>query len=363
MDGRLRAAIPVALLLALALAGCMGGPHFENAGASEVTARSNLALAASAAKAWDPAARLVGIAGGETREGDEDFPSDPDVGNGLAVLWTYVYQGNDSSASRAFEVSADGTVVSKNESEAMGDYGMYAGGYAAAYQSYRASTQGRPAPLGEWPTDSDGALDAAMGNDSFAGVARHPNATLAEALGNTGVPGAWIVVANAEDHTVIAVVNATSGELATVQDLSQGGWQTSVQKAQATSAPKPSAAPRPPPQPVKMDEQGSLSNAKTQTTYAFHADAPMKGFVNLTASFNGDATRVGWAIVQGKKTVASGNVDVFQGGFVSRASDSTTVRLREGGDYTLVLTMEYVQGAVPLASASYQVTASLFPTS
>src|SRR5581483_1860330 len=176
MDGRLAATLSAALLLAMALAGCASQPHFENAGASEVSARANLDGATHAAKAWDKTAKLVAVAAAETSDENGDVPADPNVGNGLAVQWTYAFV-NTAGDSRYVDASADGTIVIKNETQAVDEYGAYMGGYAAAYQSYRSGSPD-PAPLGDWPVDSDGALRAAMENATFARAAKGLNATL-----------------------------------------------------------------------------------------------------------------------------------------------------------------------------------------
>lgn len=358
MDARLRVALPAALLLSLALAGCMGGPHFESAGVDEVSARENLDLATRAAHGWDAHARLVGVAGGENGEGDEDFPADPHVGDGLAVLWTYVFQNNESQT-RAFEVSADGTVVSKNESEAIQDYGAFAGGYAAAYQSYRASQTPKGEALADWSVDSDDALDAALDNATFKAAARQANATLAMGLGNTGVPNAWVLAAQGEEATVIAVVNATSGELVTVQDLSRYSYRDAAAAAAASQPTKvkPAATAGRAPRPVDLKDEGTLTATDTVRKLPFYGDAGLTGNLTLTARFQGDAEYLRWAIRDRAtdKVVLSGQVGgpLFGGGFPTGTTEKFAVKIKDASMYDLVLELFTAQGAVPLAQADY----------
>ncbi|GEM_PF-4521170 len=363
MHGRLSGIVPALLLLALAFTGCMGqGPHFENAGVKEVSAKRNADLAASAAKAWDKSAALVAVGGAEAQDApDPDLPADPDVGNGLATQWTYVYQSAEGK-SRAFEVSADGTVVSKNESEAFDDYGSYAGSYAAAYQSYRAqSADGKP--LGNWSWDSDAALAAALKNETFRGAARAPNSTLAEALGNTGVPDAWVFMASSPERSVIAAVNATSGEIVGIHDLSRYSWQGSMETQAAVAPPTPPTPPSTPnataAPPVHLHESGSLTPAQSTDTFRFHLAAPESGRLNVTMVSSGDVLSYGWSLMQGEKVIKTDNSGTFS---LSGVNDAMRLALDKPGDYSLVLDMSYVQGAVPLAKVSYDVGLDLVPS-
>lgn len=360
MHGRLWGVVPAVLLLALAFAGCMQqGPHFENAGATEVSARKNAELAASAAKAWDPAAKLVGIGGGESIDAPDDaLPADPDVGNGLAVQWTYVYQTAEGK-SRAFEVSADGTVISKNESEAMGDYGAYAGGYAAAYQSYRAQSSGKAEPLANWTWDSDAALGSAMKNETFRAAARAPNATLAEALGNAGVPDAWVFVASSGKTTVIAAVNATSGELAAVHDLSRYSWQDAAASTSSTTAVKPAAAKAPPANatPVHAHESGDLTPSEPDHAMKFRLDGAEPGIIKLSLKPSGDV------LDYGVQVTGPGYKRTYSGGFDGGQPQDISYRLpmAAAGSYVVTVTMDPAQGVVPLAKLSYAIDADFVP--
>jgi hypothetical protein len=282
------------------------------------------------------------------------------VGNGLAVQWTYVYQTAEGK-NRAFEVSADGTVVSKNESDAMSDYGAYAGGYAAAYQAYQAQASGDATPLANWSWDSDAALASALKNETFRDAARAPNATLAEALGNDGVPDAWVFVASASEKTVIAMVNATSGAVAGVTDLSRYSWQSAAASMAApaagmtTASTSDNATPRASAPPVHLHEEGTLTATAPAQRFPFHLGAPEAGHLNLTMSPHGDVTGYGWSILQGTKQVTGES-----NGLTLFASSDTARGVTLGpGDYTLELTMSSAQDLVPLASVDYTVALDL----
>jgi hypothetical protein len=361
MQGRLLAPLAILVLLGVGLAGCMSQPEFQNAGVSEVSARQNVELAANAAKAWSEKAGLVGIGGAEARDGnDAMIAGDPDVGNGLATSWSYVYQ-SPAGEHRAFEVTADGTVVSKNETDAAADYGGMYGAYAGAYQAYRSqSTSSKGEALGDWSWDSDAALAAALRNETFASAARAPNATLAEGLGQSGTPAAWAFLATASHRTVLAMVNATSGEVIGVHDFSRYSMKDAQQYASAKTPPTPPSAPKPPAaaEPVEIQDSGSLSAAAPKKEIPFTVTGPVKGPLNLTASFSGDATDLAWKIVKGTKTVASGST----GGVLLSSQTSSTVKITDPGDYKLVLTVNTIQGAVPVGSVSYDLAAKLMPT-
>ncbi|MEA3199572.1 MAG: hypothetical protein QOE90_1000 [Thermoplasmata archaeon] len=357
MDGRLRVALPAALFLALALSGCMQQPHFENAGASEVTARANLAAATHAAKSWDPTARLVAIAAAETADENAEVPADPAVANGLAVQWTYAFVNNASDL-RYVDASADGTIVLKNETQAMDEYGSYMGGYAAAYQSYRGGAAANAEPLGDWSVDSDRAVRAALENGTFAEAAQGDNATLVLALGETDVPG-WTLLASSEGMNVVALVNQTSGEVTGVRDLSHYAWQGAMSVPAAPPTPEKPASVRAAPRPIHLDANGTLTPSESSKTFPFHSDAPTRGTLNLSATLGGDARDISWAIMQGTKVLSSGGVSATD----LQRSYSWTLRGVPAGDFNLVLGMSYVQGVVPLATADYHVVLHLAPTS
>src|SRR5687768_6334162 len=97
MNGRKVAALAASLASLMTFAGCLAPSELLDPESAkvEITAFENKDLADSAAKAWDPQAHIVGVFGLELSEAGaaDQWPLDPEAGNGKSPAWVYVYMG------------------------------------------------------------------------------------------------------------------------------------------------------------------------------------------------------------------------------------------------------------------------------
>lgn len=233
MEGSKSHVLLLAVALAsTALAGCMEAPAFLNTSDVEVSAFEHRDRAEKAALAWNEHAVLVSVMAFELTESPEArIDPDPEVGNGLAPAWWYVYcaageakaeadseeaRGDADTTTtmtatsmpeiRAFKVTADGTVSSEDDAAAM----------ATGYSHDMAGD------LGDWTIDSTAALEKAKTDESFTKVAEGFNASVVEGVASHEGTTAWFFAAMSADGFVVATVDALTGELLDVSAIDMG---------------------------------------------------------------------------------------------------------------------------------------------
>lgn len=231
MDGKSLAKIVALALASTAFAGCIEVPGLLSTSEVEVSAFEHRDLADDAALDWNDKAQLVSVMAFELTQSEADrIEADPEVGNGLAPAWWYVYcayaqaededehedeaarggadGGSTATATtvpviRVFKVSADGTVSSEEDASLM----------ASSYEHDMAGT------LEAWSVDSAIALRAAKADASFEKVAEGFNASVIEGVASHDGETAWWFAAMSADGFVVATVDAITGELIEVKSL------------------------------------------------------------------------------------------------------------------------------------------------
>jgi hypothetical protein len=330
MNGRLVAVI--GLMLAMTgFAGCIEAISFLSTGDDEITAGENRDLADNAAAAWNPDAKLMGVFALENANTTDMFPSDPDVGNGKAVLWFYGYAAKNGTEARAFQVSAAGEVQAMNESlgEVPTDVGE---------------------PIGAWEIDSDRAVEIARGNASFNSFAAAENTSMMEALGAEDGMTVWAIMAGSETGQAIAIIDALTGDIIMVEvfkldfdmpaipgygDMGMGmpydGPQVDIEDAQTLDMGTPSYE-----YPFTLERGDSASLMVDYETML-----PTDGLSFLVT----DAE---------ENVVAEGRITGFMG---SSGSEFAEFAIEEAGDYVLTFVYEsravFLPVPVPLGSAAY----------
>lgn len=323
---------PLALLFALAfagvaLSGCLEAPSFLFAADSEATAQKNLDLAQEAAKAWSSNATLTSVFAFETAEPESDLPTDPDVGNGRAVAWWYGFAAGNET--RAYRVTADGQVALENDTS---ETGMDAD---------------QTLPLGEWTIDSDRALETAKANQTFGAVASGKNVSYAEGIANEEGSTQWFVAAYGESGFVIALVDATTGELTSVESMDfdfgsmwGGAWGGSWGGGMAPE--------------VEMSEAGELDREEPVAEFPFTLTSggqEARLLIEISKRVPTDA--LNWKVVDAAdEVVAEGSLG--RTGFMGDGEETSFV-IEDAGDYTLLLFYES-RAILALGGVEYEFT-------
>lgn len=346
MDGRSSTLFLALALVAAGLAGCIQNPDWLNSADVEVSAREHRALADAAAASWHEGAALLGVLAIETRESiDPRLALDPEVGNGRAPAWWYVYAAPQSASMnatpsaasrdaggetttyaaeapnvRAFKVTSDGAVSSEEDAAAL----------AAGYGGHEMAEV-----LGEWTLDSDAALAVAKGDDGFRGAAEGVNATLLAGLARHEGRASWWFGAASAGGFVLATVDAVTGELVEVKPLDVRAM-----------APTFEMAARPPvewiPEPVVLEGEGVAAPGAMAAEFPFATRGAMSGPIVLEYMGQFPIDGLHWSVMDAEgKAVAYDHVTAWRGGGVHEGE----IELEKAGDY--VLRIEYMAG-VPL---------------
>lgn len=256
MDGK--SVVLMAAMMTLAgVAGCLETPAFLRGSQDEVSAQSVRDLAHEAALAWDAGAVLVGVGAVESTEEHPELAADPAVGNGLAVVWNFAYLSADRASARAFQVSAAGEVKAHDDADVPAD---------APQEELRR--------ISAWSIDSDAAAQAAAANATFASVLQTPNATLAMGLVEEATT-MWFVVAGTPSGLAIARVDATTGELDSVETMATPTFSMPPMPMHWGSF-------EPPAQPVHLEGAGKLDAGKRSEEYAFEAFEGQQALLKVT---------------------------------------------------------------------------------
>lgn len=313
MDGRSYALTLGLALAATGLAGCIENPGWLNTNDVEVSAFANRDLAQDAALQWDSDAVLVGVMAFELSESeDARIDADPDPGNGLAPAWWYVYSAKgegDASSVRAFKVSADGTLTSEDEAEA----------FAAGMDHNMAEG------IHDWNADSDDAIRAAKTDEKFRTVAEGFNATVVEGVARIDGVSQWWVSAMSADGFVVAMVDANTGELLSVQPMDLDFAMPSFQWGAANPA---MIMP-----PVHVEGEGKLM-AGEMAEYPFSVGMPMGGILEASTQSMTPMDGLHWAILDDEG-------EEVDGGYIGSRltgdkADPYELDL-DAGEYTLVI--------------------------
>ncbi|HET6405610.1 MAG TPA: hypothetical protein VFH78_13285 [Candidatus Thermoplasmatota archaeon] len=363
MDGKSHVFLVLALA-ATSLAGCIEAASFLNTSDVEVSAFENRKAADKAAREWHPEAQLVSVLAFElTQSQEESIAADPEVGNGLAPAWWYVYCAtSESSASaseegaarspgrteakamampqiRAFKVAADGTVTSEDEAAA------FAAGYA----------HDMVGDLSNWKVDSVDALAAAKANETFRKVAEGFNASLVEGVASHEGITAWFFAAMSADGFVVATVDAVNGVLLEVSAID---LQMTVPTFEwGARDPLTWTA-----EPIVLRGEGQADSGTPPLSLPFVTSSAMHG--TLTLSFHNELPSDGirWAILDadGEK-LQEGGVGSWNGG-----DDYTfEVELKKAGDYVFELSYwswtSWSPLALPVGGVDFEFTLELFP--
>lgn len=321
-------------LAATGLAGCIENPDWLNSTDAEVSALEHRGVADASASSWSEGAELIGILAVETREQmDPRLAADPEVGNGLAPAWWYVYcatqqempESEASSASgaaggenatvesvsmvRAFKVMADGTVTSEDDAAEM----------AAGFEHDMAEA------LGEWSVDSTDALAAAKADESFRAAAEGMNATLIQGVARHEGTTAWWFAAASASGMVVASVDAVTGELIEVKPFDMG-WQMPTFEMAARDPAEWVA------EPIHIEGEDFAEPGAESVEYPFETMGPMYGPMAITFSPMFPTDGLHWAILDedGERVV-----DGHLAGWGGSGDSEAEVVLEEAGAYTL----------------------------
>lgn len=311
MNGRTTAALAALTMMIAGLAGCLSPSELLNSNEvkTEISALENRDLAENAAKAWDPNAKTLGVFSVELSDAsDQTFPMDAAPGNGKAPAWIYAFADGKGESSRAFRVTADGRVVSENDS------------YDPSSMADQELT-----PLTNWKIDSTTALDAAAQDSNFSTALRGANVTLAEGVAEMEGVTAWYFAAISKAGSSIAIVDAATGSLIAVHPFSMDVKMPTVGSSAFSRA-----------QPVHVEGEGTLDSAKPKMEFPFEA-TPGDLHLKLSTSRNIPGDGLTWTILdpEGEK-VKSGRVSGFDA--QGWAATKSTIELEETGAYTFVVT-------------------------
>lgn len=337
MNGRFPLVVAAILSMsAVGLAGCIEAPAFLSADQTEVSALANRGIADDAARAWNPSAELVGVFTAEDPEadGNESLQADPDVGNGLAVVWYYTYlaptqaAGSDEDANatmqdlpvRVYKVYADGTLIEEDPEQ--------------MEQEWDADLETRP--LVNWTVDSDAALATARGNATFAAVYEGANLTVFEGVSHEEETGTVLyAAATSTAGIVVAIVDADEGTLVSVMDFAN--FAMPAWDWEGFGAPV-----------LEMHEEGRVDPSENVMEYPFHvaADDQAASF-EIDVSPDAPMDALHWSVVgEDGETLEEGHIGAPQNW---DDGDSREFELDEG-DYTLVVS--YMTDApLPLVSS------------
>ncbi|HVM44433.1 MAG TPA: hypothetical protein VM582_00755 [Candidatus Thermoplasmatota archaeon] len=343
MDGKSRVLLLVLALASTGLAGCIEAASFLNASDVEVSAFENKKLADEAALAWSKDAKLVSVMAFELSQSDEArIESDPEVGNGLAPAWWYVYclETKDGGEVRAFKVAADGTVTSEDDAATV----------AAGYKKHEMTGS-----LSDWKVDSHVALDAAKADESFRKAAEGFNATLVEGVAHYEGHTTWWFAAVSADGFVVATVDAVTGKLLDVHPMDLGMTMPSFEWA--ARSPEHWVA-----EPVRLEGEGVAQPGARPLEMPFFAASAMHGELVIEYAQMLPTDGLRWAILDGDgEAVARGSTRSWRGG----GSMSAEVAIEEAGQYTFVLGHHtWIPGPMPRPVANdveYEFALELMP--
>ena len=364
----------------LGLAGCIEAPEFLTAASTDATAFDLMPGVAVEAAAWDEAAELVFVGTLEAPEwlaDEQDLPADSNIGDGRAMTWFYGFITADSAA--LFRADADGNITLLEESSDLEDF-----------------ETSEVTPISNWTIDSDAAMGAAREDAMFRKAVAHPEAAVAlgvvdphnyammamaehehdsdeadanassdagsnrskqemmmEALPET----AWGITVFSPDGFIIALVDASNGELIDVLDLREVDFDDFGPDASAFSdwdfAPGT---------PVHIDESGRFEGVSSDTAAAFPFTLDADGMVGtfaVTAVFDRPGESMHWVILDSEgNAVDDGMLGVYRGRAFEDA-DGADVAL-PAGDY--VLELHYTtQPATPLSGLNWGVHLDIVP--
>lgn len=321
MDLRSLVLIAALAVSGAGLAGCIEAPGFLSSDA-ETTALESRAVADEAAKAWNPAAQLASVMTLElTNSSDARIPSDPEVGNGRAPAWWFVYclETEAGMDVKAFRVM-DGVATEESDANAL------------ATQAPMDSMDA----IKDWTVDSDAAIEKAKTDERFrlaaqgfnatvvSGVARHDAMTEYATADDAAAGGAdggeqaaesdamahsdtiWWIVAGSVDGIVVALVDANSGALIEVKDLDFGFAMPEIDFASAsvdTFAPEP----------IHVEATDELDGEAME--YPFEVSYPMSGDMDFTFESGDPLHGARWWIVdENDEPVASSGRGWWMGG-------------------------------------------------
>lgn len=304
----LAALAAVATLLSMGFAGCLAPSEFMTSSSTkgEITAMEDRDLADNAAKAWSPNAKLGGVFGLElsnvSSEGSAgDFPLDPNVGNGKAPAWIFVYA--DANTTRAFRVTADGRVKAENDTDT--------------------ATRDDAKPLGAWTVDSDKAIKTAKTNATFADALTGKNATVAEGLAFMDGTTAYYFAAMSKGGMAFATVDAASGKLLSVKGFSMDAWKMPAYGASAQWQ-------------VPLDEKGGGRVDGTKTTQEFpfaYAGSVVQATLTLDGQQDLPTDGIAWKLLKNDEPIKQGSAAAWG----TKISQKTKIQVPGPGDYKLVI--------------------------
>jgi hypothetical protein len=310
MNGRKTAVLAASLASLMTLAGCLAPSELLGADSekTEITALENKDLADGAAKAWDPEAQLGGVFGLELSDATaaDQWPLDPDAGNGKSPAWVYVYLGEAGKAVRGFRVTADGRVSAENDT----------------FDVQSAAEQAKP--LGEWTVDSDRAVEIAGGNEVFGKALGGGNATVALGVANMeGITG-WYLAAISDAGSAFAIVNAATGELVTAETFNMDFKPPTMGEDVFVEA-----------MPTHAEGAGSLDAEKPKAEFPFTHGGADQILLQIYADSRLPTEGLSWKIVDAQgETVESGGAGR---GWSGSSRSHWTIDMPDAGDYTLVL--------------------------
>lgn len=364
MARRSHVAFLVLAFAATSMAGCIENLTALASSDAEVSAMENRGAADAAAADWNENAELIGVMAFELTESSEErIMPDPEVGNGLAPAWWYVYcatswseakaeaKGADGAATtsekemsgvpmvRAFKVTADGTVTSEDDAAAM----------AAGFDHEMAQT------IEAWSVDSNDALASAKGDESFQKVAEGFNASVVEGVASHDGMTAWWFAAMSADGFVVATVDALTGELLEVESIDMNmeipSFEWGARDPEMWTA-----------QPVHLEAEGVAEPEGEPLQLPFSTSGPVFGPLEIVFDQMFPTDGLHWAILDSEgELVAVDHVRSWSGG----SAYSADVELEDAGDYTFTLYyMSWMPGPVstPLAQGvAYAFTLDLEP--
>lgn len=327
MNGRLALVLTTLALLGTGLAGCLENPETLTAASeAEITALQHRDAVEAAARAWDPNATLGGVFSLELTEASEDIPADPNVGNGRALVWYYTYQGGEG-ATRAFRVMAEGRVEALNET--MG-----------------ADALAEDSDVGAVAVDSDAALQAAAANESFAAALAGEHPTLALGVAQMEGYAGWYLAAVSSAGGMIAIVDATSGQLVMVRDFGFHVDPPAFQRGAFAFQPEP--------KPTHVESEGRLDADEREVAIPFAVHLPKgRATLDIQADHDAPTDMLRWRVVDAEgETVERGWTDMAY-----RGEGGSKDRFHLEGPATYTLELSYASLApVGLGGVDYALT-------